>query len=239
MKTKIALQMLFATTIVICADLSYGSALDATLYTTYGLNTTGTNVSWTVCGSTQNTSGCYGAGNLGPFGKVGALLEGNPKTDLTTNTVTRAIYVVDIASGSNFNEVVLYAYTKKDAITPDFDTVTVSLSKTVSLPLVGGTSAAASMAANTRFLFIGTNQSEAAVELDKRKFTISQVSAFSGINVTSITADQYGYVTITSGTNGGFSGFLVIGPDGTGREDGGGSQFMLNTVQALLPSTLP
>jgi len=32
--------------------------------------------------------------------------------------------------------------------------------------------------------------------------------------------------------------FIVVGLDGTEQEDGGGSQFMLNTVQAVLPSTL-
>src|SRR5712691_3272628 len=149
MKTKIVILMVVATTLI-CANISYGqnssvpaaggSAIDATLYTTYSLDTAQTNVSWVVCGSTQNTSGCYASGNLGPFGKVGALMEGNPKTDLSTNTVTRAIYVLDIASGTNQNEVVLDVYTKVDTITTDFDTITVTLSQTISLPVVSGLS---------------------------------------------------------------------------------------------------
>jgi len=167
-------------------------------------------------------------------------MEGNPKTDLGTNTVTRAIYVLDIASGSNLNGVVLSVYTKTDTITPDFDTVTVTLSKTVSLPLVGGSSAAASMAANNKFLFIGTNRSPQGVELDKRTFSITRVGGFSPpINVSAITADKYGYVTMTFGKfNDIENGFVVFGPDGGFREDGGGADFMLNTVQAVLPSTL-
>lgn len=250
MRTKIVLPVVVATTLI-CANVSYGqnspapaasgSPIDATLFTTYTIDSAHTNVSWLVCGSTQNTSGCYASGNLGPFGKVGALMEGNPKTDLSTNTVTRAIYVLDIASGSNLNEVELSVYTKTDTITPDFDTVSVTLSKTVSLPLVGGTSAGASMAANNKFLFIGTNRSPEGVELNKRTLSISQFGGFSPpINVSAITADQYGYVTATFGSfTGGESGFIVFGPDGSLQEDGGGADFMLNTVQAVLPSTLP
>src|SRR5882757_361247 len=139
MKTKHLLSIAFAATFV-CAQLSFGQErfapvvggqrIDASLFTTYFLDTADTNVTWIVCGSTENTSGCYGSGNLGPFGKVGALLEGNPKTNVATNTVTRSIYVVDIASGGTQNAVVLYVYTKTDMITPDFDTVNVTLSNT-------------------------------------------------------------------------------------------------------------
>ena len=119
---------------LICASLGSGqegpvlpapaAPIDGTLYTTYSIDTAHTNVTWIVCGSTQNAEGCYGSGKIGPFGKVGALLEGNPKQDLVASTVTRAIYVVDIASGANQNEVVLDVYAKVDTITPDFDTVT-------------------------------------------------------------------------------------------------------------------
>src|SRR5579862_4656807 len=78
------------------------TSLDATLYTTYSINSADTSVSWVVCGSTQQTEGCYSAGSLSPFVKVGALMEGNPTT--SGNTVTRAIYVVDSGSAG----VVLY-----------------------------------------------------------------------------------------------------------------------------------
>jgi hypothetical protein len=249
MRTRIVFPIVVATTLI-CASLSYGqegpvpavpaaAPIDATLYTTYNIDTAHTNVNWIVCGSTQNTEGCYSSGSIGPFGKVGALLEGNPKQDLSANTVTRAIYVVDIASGPNQNEVVLDVYTKVDTITPDYDTVTVILSQTISLPLVGGTSAQTSMAANKQFLFIGTNRTPDAVEINKRTFSVVQLGGFSPpINVFAITADQYGYVTISFGSFNGFdTAFIVIGPDGTEQEVGGGSQFMLNTVQAVLPST--
>ena len=249
MKTTIVFPTVVAITLL-CASLSYGQASaapaapaatppDATLFTTYNIDTAHTSVGWSVCGSLPGSSGCYGSGSLGPFGKVGALLEGEPKVDFTANTVTRAIYVVDIASGTNQNEVALDVYTKVDMITPDFDTVTVTLSRTITLPLTGGTSALTSMAANKQFLFVGTNRTSDAVEMNKRTFSITQLGGFSPpINVFAITADQYGYVTLSYGSFSGFdTGFIVVGPDGTEQEDGGGSQFMLNTVQAVLPST--
>src|SRR5207244_5175156 len=131
--------------------------------------------------------------------KVGALLEGDPKVNLNTNTVTRAIYVVDIASGTNQNEVVLDVYTKTDAITTDFDTITVTLDRTISLPLRGG-AVQTFMAANKQFLFVGTNRSTQGVEVDKRTFSVTQTGGFfPPINVSAITADQYGYVTVSHG----------------------------------------
>jgi hypothetical protein len=215
---------------------------DATLSTKYTIDSTHTSVGWSVCGSTQQTVGCYASGSLGPFGKIGAMIEGNQSTNLSTNTVTRDIYVLDVASGSNLNGVELYVYTKTDTVTPSFDTVSVTLSKTVSLPLVGGALALASMAANNKFLFIGTNRSPQAVEVQKGTFSITETAGgFSPpINVSAITADKYGYVTVTFGS---FNpskenGFIVFGSDGRAREIGGGASFMLNTVQAVLLSTL-
>ncbi len=83
MRRKIVFLMVVATTLI-CANVSYGqnspapaasgSPIDATLYTTYTIDSAHTSVTWIVCGSTQNTSGCYASGNLGPFAKVGALI---------------------------------------------------------------------------------------------------------------------------------------------------------------------
>ena len=248
MRTRIVFPMIVATTLI-CASLSYGqkggvpaapaaAPIDATLYTRYNVNTAGTIISWNVCGSLSGSSGCYGSGSLGPFGKAQAVLEGEPKTDRIANTVTRAIYVLDIASGPNQNEVVLYVYTKVDTITTDSDTVTVTLSQTISLPLVGGLSASVhpSMAANKQFLFIGTDQSQQAVEIDKQTFSVTQVGGgFSPpINVTAILGDQYGYVTLSFGSfRSAHTGFNVIGPDGSAKEDGDESQCMLNIVDGL------
>lgn len=225
---------------LICVSHSYATPPDATLYTTYSTNIAQTTVSLEVCGSLPGSSGCYGGASLGPFGKVGALLEGEPTVSLNLNTVARAIYVVDIASGTNHNEVVLDVYRKVDTITTTFDTVTVTLSRTIRLPLVGGATVQTSMAANKLFLFIGTNRTTNAVEINKRSFSITQLGGFSPpINVSAITADKYGYVTLSFGSFRGFdNAFIVVDPNGSSVEDGGGSQLMLNTVQAVVPSTL-
>jgi hypothetical protein len=165
------------------------------------------------------------------------MMEGEPKTDLTMNTVTRAIYVVDMANGPNQNEVVLYVYTKVDTITTDSDTVTVTLSQTISLPLVGGLSRQPSMAANKQFLFIGTDRSPYAVEINKRTFSVTQIGGgFSPpINVYGILTNQYGYAALSFGSfRSAHTGFNVIGPDGSDEEDGDGSQFMANIIDGVL-----
>lgn len=86
---------------------------DATLYTSYFFGSGYQDLTWVVCGSTPETKGCYGSGSLGPFGRVSALMEGNPTTDAATNTVSRIIYVVDVGSGSDGTAVVLHAYKKR------------------------------------------------------------------------------------------------------------------------------
>ena len=245
MRTRIVFPTVIAT-ILICASLSYGQEggvpagnpppIDATLYTKYNLNKAHTSVNWNVCGSLPGSSGCYGSGSLGPFGQIGALLEGEPKTDRIANTVTRAIYVLDYKSGPNQNEVVLYVYTKVDTITTDSDTVTVTLSQTISLPLVGDFPAQTSMAANKRFLFIGTDLSPNAVQIDKRNFTVTEIGNFSPpINVFAITADQYGYVTLSFGEfRGSSTGFNVLDPNGNILETDVVSQAMANIVDGVL-----
>src|SRR5262249_59774104 len=128
-------KIVFATVvapILICASLTSGqeggvpsapaAPIDATLYTRFHTDANQTIIDWNVCGSLPGSSGCYGSGSLGPFGRIGGMLEGEPKTDLHANTVTRPIYLVDSASGPNQNEVVLYVYTNVDTITTDSDT---------------------------------------------------------------------------------------------------------------------
>ena len=212
---------------------------DATLYTSYFFDSSYQEVSWVVCGSTAQTEGCYDAGQLGPFGTVGAMLEGLPSVNNKTNTVTRHIYVVDVAAGDG-KGVVLYVYKKQDVVSSSFDTTTITLSTTVNLPLTGGSKALCSMAANNGFLFIGTNHSSQAVEVQKSNLNVETIGGFSPpVNVTSITADKYGYVTVTfGGFLTGESAFVQFGPDGQGEGDGGGAWFMLSTTSGLSTATL-
>jgi hypothetical protein len=211
------------------------AAPDANLYTTYSLFSSDgeTTVDWVVCGSTLDTEGCYDSGSIGPFVSVGAMVEGNPS--VKGEVVTREIYVVDSGGSS----VKLYVYKKVDTITSTFDTTTVTLSRTLTLPLTGSTTALCSMAANNGFLFIGTNQNPVVVEINKSTFAVTQYNIFEpGINTIAITSDQYGFVTIAQGTPGGDSGLIVFGPNGKMEEDGGGADFMLGTQQGISPAPL-
>lgn len=218
----------------------HGANLDSTLFTNYTMNTARTNLTWYVCGSLPGTDGCYGAGFLGPFGKIGAMIEGLPSQNLSKGTVTRYIYVLDENYAPGPNGVALYVYKRVDTIAEGDDTITVTSFKTVILPLTGGSSTVSSMAANKNFLYMGTNQDDSAVQLKKSTFAISQYAEISGpATVESITADQYGFITTTWTTSSGSAGFNVIDPNGFAQEGGGGSEFMLNTVQAVRPTTLP
>jgi hypothetical protein len=214
-------------------------APDSTLFTTYSLFSGEQTLDWIVCGSTAGSSGCYASGSLGPFGKIGAMIEGNPT--ISGSTVTRMIYVVDIAAGTGGTGVTLYSYKKTDTVSSTSDTVTVTLSKTVSLPLAGGASAVCSMAATPTLLFIGTNQSVQAVTVKKSTLTATQVGTYIlGINVTGITVDKYGYVTVTQGGfTSGSNGFSVFNSTGVAQEDGGGADFMLDTTAAVSTANLP
>ncbi len=211
------------------------AAPDANLYTTYSLFSSDgqTTVDWIVCGSTTDTEGCYDFGSIGPFVSLGAMIEGNPS--VKGEVATRQIYVVDSGGSS----VKLYVYKKVDTITSTFDTTTVTLSKTLTLPLTGSSTALTSMAANTGFLFIGTNQNPVVVEINKSTFAVTQYNIFEpAINTIAITSDQYGFVTIAQGTPGGDSGLIVFGPNGKMQEDGGGADFMLGTQQGISPAPL-
>jgi hypothetical protein len=214
--------------------------IDGTLFATYSVTSDRTHVSLSVCGSLPGSEGCYGGADLGPFNSVGAVLEGLPSTDKTTNTVTRDIYVLDTAAGPNKVGVSLYVYSRTDIISGSNDSIVVVLTDTVALPLIGGTSATASMAANRGQLYIGTNKSPQAVAVLKKTLAFTRVGGFSPpVNVSSITANEYGYVTVTFGSfNGTNNGFYVFGPDGSGQEDGGGAAFTVGTAQAVRPPTL-
>ncbi|MGC2552800.1 MAG: hypothetical protein WA437_21235, partial [Candidatus Sulfotelmatobacter sp.] len=80
-------------------------------------------------------------------------------------------------------------------------------------------------------LLIGTNKDELLVLVKKNNLAVTE-SALGKIS--SITADQYGYITVNYGQN-----FVVFDPNGETEYGGGGLEFMLNTVQPFLPSSLP
>ncbi len=232
----LAFLLAFGSTPALCA-----SNPDAGFLTTYSVRGTSSPVfvDWVVCGNfPDGAGGCFGAGGFGPLGALGALLESPPKT--VGHVVTRSVYVLDTASGNAANGVTLYVYKKSDTIVEPFPSTTYSLVKKLKLPLMGGINARASMAANTGFLYIGTNLSSQAVQIVKNKWTVTVEDPSSDpITVTSITANSYGYVTVTHGSSSGDAGFKVYRPDGTLWEGGGGGSFILDTRNGFIPANLP
>jgi hypothetical protein len=234
MRSRIALAGFLVLFLFAVNSRLQAAALDSTLAITYRM--VGSNIDWTVCGSLPDTYGCYGSGTLGPFGRVGAMIEGIPSQNAQKGTVTRYIYILDVAYGSESDEVGLYVYKRVDTINDEDDTIAVTLYKTVSLPLTGGSATVPSMAANKSFLYVGTNQDELAVQVQKSNLAVIQFGEVSGpYYVTAITSDAYGFITVTWGNG---AGFEVLNADGQATEDGGGAEFMLGTVQATLPSTV-
>jgi hypothetical protein len=195
-------------------------APDGSLFTTYSLGPGAQSVNWLVCGSTQQTEGCYDVGTLGKFGQVTAMIEGAPKVNATTGTVTREIYICDVAAGSGTG-VTLYDYTKTDVVTATDDAVTVVLNKAVPLTLVGGANAACQMAANPADLYVEVNGGFVSVTKNGLVATGGP-----GAGVTSVTADHPGFVDVDYSND----TFYELGPNGSGVESGGGNYFEVGTV---------
>jgi hypothetical protein len=207
----------------------WAGTIDSGLFTTYTMDTAKTTLSWIVCGSISGGSGCYSSGQLGPFGRVGSIVESAKIYDVHEGTVTRHLYVIDQAYGSGQNSVALYVYQRVDTIASSFDTTTFTLEKTISLPLIGGSSAVVFVAANQGFLVIGTSNSAVPIEVNKHTFVITPLTIISQIP-NSITADNYGYVVVRSANE-----FFVVGPSGAIQEDGGGSPFTINALLGTQP----
>src|SRR5208282_2817280 len=95
---------------------------DSTLFTTYEVNQSLTQLSWTTCGSLPLTEGCYGSGTLGPFTDACAIVQSAP-APFNVNTVLRYIYVLD--TGSSANAATLTVYKRTDTVSSSDDLISV------------------------------------------------------------------------------------------------------------------
>lgn len=200
-------------------------ALDAGLFAEY--TASATDVEFTICGQTQQSSGCYGGGSMSPpFEQACAVLEGTPKQK--GNVVTRAIYVLDKRT-SKTDPVTLYVYTRTDTITDSFDTVNVTLKTQIPMSgVTGGSKSKCFMAAGDSFLYAGTDASLQAGVVDKAALTVSPLSG-SG-TLTAITADERGYIAVD------FQGeFGIADPQGGFVQSGGGHEDVVSTRNAWKP----
>jgi hypothetical protein len=230
---RFAVFLLGFISLVAVTSTTFAASPDAGLFAQYNFPNDFSSVYLTVCGSLPQTEGCYGGGSFGPFGHVGAMLEGDPATN--GDSVERAIYIIDVAGGKGRDEVILYRYLLTYTITDGSDAaITTQLTRTVSLPLVGGKGVRCSVAGNSRVVVIGTDQSAQAVILTKGSLAIQTLGGFSDApTVTSITTDAYGYISVSFGGGSLSSGFIVIGPSGGPEEDGGGESFLVSTSTGL------
>ena len=184
-------------------------------------------VSFSVCGKLVNATGCFGAGVMSPpFEEACAVVEDPPV--YKKNRVSRLIYILD-KRYSNRDPMQLYIYRRDDTITANNDNVVVSYQANIFLGIGGGYNAQCHMANSANFIYAGTNKSKNAVQVDKANFTIVNVGQ---ANVTSITADDRGYVAVTSGNGGSLFDFA---PDGTEVEEGYAQEDFVGTTNAWIP----
>jgi hypothetical protein len=223
--------------IPVAAQKSWGAAVDAAFFTIYDFDLDYKTISFSLCDTNPGGVGCSNAQSLGPFGRVGSMVEGYPTT--VGNVVTRNLYVVDVAAGSTGFEVHLSVYKKADTISEAGGTSTIKLTKTVTLPLLGGATAVSFMAADRDYVFVGTDQEGMAVKVHKNSLAITIVSVFGTGKVFSITADDYGYVSVKAvQTDWKHIASWQFNPSGE-LVDTGGSSVLLNSTTGYSTPTAP
>ena len=209
---------------------------DAGLFRMYALDATRSTVSYSFCGTLSGSSGCYASGSLGPFGRVGAMLEGLPTSDPTTHTVRRDVYIVDQAvRGSSSKMMRLYDYRLAEVVDAPNVSVTATRIKTIDLPVIGGVDAKTYLGASGNYLWIGSNQDPSSTSVSRVDWSVSSTVAFDPpINASLVSVDAYGFVTMTFGdTQNGINGFFVTDGKGKLAQDGGGPDFTLGTTRGL------
>jgi hypothetical protein len=213
------------------ASPAQASVDGANFYITFNVNPT--SISWVTCGSTQQDEGCYGSGTISPpFGKVCAILQG--PQHVHGDTVDQKLYVLD-ADANNAGAVTLNVFKTEIVISDSYITTSFSPSKTVTLPLPGGSKVTCAAAANKSVLVAGTSTSDNAVSINKKTYALQTVGGFSPPEtVSSIVANDQGYISVNQGSGSG-TGFTLLGPDGSLVEDGGGNAVVFNSTNAYLP----
>ena len=195
-------------------------------FTTYNISPTA--ISWITCGSTPQSSGCFGSGQFGPFGRVCAVLEGRLETH--GQTAKQPVYVMDSNVG-NAGKVALDVYRKTVVSTQSTITTTFTLTDSLSLPLTGGAAVTCQAAANKAVIAAGTGASTVAALINKKSLAVSSYGGFSPPeDVSSIVVDAQGYLSINF-----TGGFYLLDPAGQSIEDGGGNAIVIPGDNAYLP----
>jgi hypothetical protein len=215
----------WAVVAAVAAAILAPSSARAQLYTTYSFADTGFN--WITCGSTQQSEGCYGSGSVTTFGHLCAIFE-DPETGSVYDNKQR-IYALD-SNATGKKDVVLHVLTKLVSVDGSGYAQTIFKPfKDVSLPLTGGNNVTCFAATNKAAILAGTSASTQAAYVQRKTFATSGYGGFSPPEtVTGITVDASGYITVNFQ-----GGFYLIGPDGSGQEDGGGNADLIPRGNAL------
>jgi hypothetical protein len=185
---------------------------DSGLYTYYYFNW-GQWVAFSVCGTFEDTYGCYGGQEMtNAMEQPCAVLEG--PVSYKGNTIQRDFYVLDKRTTEGA-EAQLYVFHRTDTIIGDSYVVTASYTKTVALGFPGGVSATCSLAGNKPFIYVATNHTQQAAQVDRKSFSVTAVGGGStpAQYVDAISSDDRGYIAIRS-SNSQFGGTVFFDPNG-------------------------
>jgi hypothetical protein len=73
--------------ILLAAPAMPSTPVDSTPYTTYMLGPSSQQIQYLVCGSVQDAEGCFTSGEISPFGRGGAILEGKASESGDANSL--------------------------------------------------------------------------------------------------------------------------------------------------------
>ena len=145
--------------------------------------------------------------------------------------VKRPVYIMD--AGITADGVMLNVYIKTDTVTSNFDTTAIDYSTRVALPLTGG-KVECFMAGNKTALFTGTNKSPVGAEILTANLRVSRIGGFSPRENVSPDYRRPTWLRFAAtGLRRASPDSILFGPDGSLQEDGGGTAFLINTIQSV------
>jgi len=171
------------------------SASTSFFYSTY--QRYGANILWITCGHDATSSGCYGSGDLGPFGRPCALAGDG-----------RNVVVAD-ASPANPQQTLLSFYKRTESARP-----AATLARTVAVAIPASATATCHLAVRGNLAWFGTSASPTFYKVDLTTGTATAGSTCGG-NTSAVTGSDK--VVVVSQTDC-FSAFAL---SGALQEDGG------------------
>ena len=166
-------------------------------YTTYEVSSSHQGISWVTCGHDTQSSGCYGSGSLGPFGRACAVAGSS-----------KQVVVADaMANGQS----ALYIYRQEESSSPS-----AKLLRTVPIAIPASATAECHLATGGQYAWFGTSENSqyAKVNLKTGEATLGGIC---GGTTSSITGNDK--VVVVS-QNGCFAEF-----DDNGDMQGDGGEF--------------